>query len=410
MTHPIDVASIDREQFAVVEDPHGNDEVLIVARRGKYSYHAHERLLRALLVTRSGEVLSTGYPKFDNYGESPEIDAAFDRAFALGGVTFREKIDGTLIIADVIRGEVRLRTRGRPGVEWERDAFESLLAREYPDLRARLAREPAIRAHSILIECTLVERPLVLRYDRSKLTFVGLVHKQRIEPVIDVAVEEAVAARLGLDIAPLVTVGSPEELQDVQRAKGREGLVARFRDGDGPDARTLMLKLKSSDFFRLHGLRARLNESRVRQIAIILDLREEDDFLRMTAKYGLDWEAAQMALPFVAPLVAKKREALALFDALKALVEPALGDRDESAKPAYVRRLREVMASDPRFAHKMWFYAGIEWFVRPARARMVLDSNLFDETLVRVQEWSTDPDRYVRALIEAPSERGADEA
>ena len=50
MTHPIDVASIDREQFAVVEDPHGNDEVLIVTRRGKYSYHAHERLLRALLV------------------------------------------------------------------------------------------------------------------------------------------------------------------------------------------------------------------------------------------------------------------------------------------------------------------------------------------------------------------------
>lgn len=406
----IDVASIDREQFAVVEDPHGHDEVLVVARRGKYSYNDLERRLRALLVTRSGEVLSTGYPKFDNYGESPEIDAAFDRAFALGRATFREKIDGTLIIADVIRGEVRLRTRGRPTVEWERDAFESLLAREYPELRERLAREPMIREHSILIECALVERPLVIRYEQSKLTLVGLVHKQRIEPVIDVAVEEAVAARLGLEVAPLVTVNSPEELQEIQRAKGREGLVARFRDGEGEASRTLMVKLKSLDFFRLHGLRARLNEPRVRQIALILDLREEDDFLRMTAKYGLDWEAAQMALPFLSPMLAKRREAHLLFDALKTLLAPSLGERSASDKPAYVRRLREIMASDARFSHKMWFYAGVEWFVRPEQARIVVDSNLFDEPITRIQEWATDPDRYVRALIEPPSERVADEA
>ncbi len=396
----IDIDSIDREQFAVVEDPRGNDEVLIVARRGKYAYNATERRLRALLVTRAGQVLSTGYPKFDNYGENPEVDAAFDRAFALGQATFREKIDGTLVIADLIRGELRLRTRGRPEVEWERDAFDALLAREYPRLRERLSQEPMIEEHSILMELSLVERPLVVRYERSTLTLVGLVHKERIEPVIDVAVEEAVAARLGLEIAPLVTVRSHDELLEIQGVKGREGLVARFRDGEGGPA--LMLKLKSADFFRLHGLRARLNESRVRQIALILDLREEDDFLRMTAKYGLDWEAAQMARPFLAPLIAKKREALALFDALKALVEPALGDRQDSAKPAYVRRLREVMASDARVSDKMWFYAGIEWFVRPERARIVIDSNLFGETIVRISEWVTDPDRYVRALIEAP--------
>ncbi len=187
----IDIDSIDREQFAVVEDPRGNDEVLIVARRGKYAYNATERRLRALLVTRAGQVLSTGYPKFDNYGENPEVDAAFDRAFALGQATFREKIDGTLIIADLIRGELRLRTRGRPEVEWERDAFDALLAREYPRLRERLSQEPMIEEHSILMELSLVERPLVVRYERSTLALVGLVHKERIEPVIDVAVEEA---------------------------------------------------------------------------------------------------------------------------------------------------------------------------------------------------------------------------
>lgn len=395
-----DIDAIDRAQFAVVEDERGHDEVLIVARRGKYAYSERERLLRALLVTRAGTVLSTSFPKFDNYGENPPCDAAFDRAFARGDATFREKIDGTLIIADVIRGDVRLRTRGRSEVEWERAAFDALLEREYPQLRERLAREPMIEEHSILIELTLADRPLVLRYDRSKLTLVGLVHKQRIEPMDNVRVEEEVAARLGLDLAPLVNLRSTDELRDVQRSTGREGLVARFRDDDG---RVRMLKLKSADFIRLHGLRARLNEPRTRQLACILDLREDDDFLRKTAKYGLDWEAAQMAAPLLSPLLAEKRAALVLFEELKAALEPHLGARAQSAKPEYIRALRAWIANDPRYSHKMWFYAGVEWFVRPETAHVVIDAHVFNEPLTRIQAWALDPDRYVRALIEAPS-------
>ncbi len=395
----IDIAAIDRAQFAVVDDERGADEVLIVARRGKYAYTDDERRLRALLVTRGGVVLSTGFPKFDNYGEDARCDRAFDRAFALGRATFREKIDGTLIIADLIRGELRLRTRGRPEVEWERAAFDALVEREHPQLRARLANEPLIEAHSILFEFALADRPLVLRYDRSSLTLVRLVHKQRIEAVDDKEVEAALARRLGVEIAPEVLVRSLDELREVRGAKGREGLVARFRDDEG---RTRMLKLKSEDFLRLHGLRARLNEPRTRQIACILDLREDGDFLRETARYGLDWEAAQMAVPLLAPLLAEKRALLARLDALKAELEPWLQQRDPRAKAAYIARLRELCASDPRFGHSMWFYAGVEWFARPAQARMVIDAHVFNEPLARIQAWALDPDRYARALIDAP--------
>lgn len=330
----IDVAAIDRSQFAVVEDEHGHDEVLVVARRGKYGFSDEERKLRALLVTRAGEVLSSGFPEFDNYGENPSCDAAFDRAFARGAATFREKIDGTLIIADLVRGELRFRTRGRAQVEWERAAFDALVESVYPTLRARLAAEPLIRDHSILFEYTLAERPLVLRYERSTLTLVGLVHKARIEPLDDVALEDALAARLGLEVAPPVELRSIDDLQDVQRARGREGLVARFRDEQG---RVQMIKLKSADFIRLHGLRARLNESRTRQLACILDLREDGDFLQKTARFGLDWEAAQMAAPFLAPLLAARRAALARFEKLEVELETHLADRAPTAKGAYVR-------------------------------------------------------------------------
>ncbi|MFO0557556.1 MAG: RNA ligase [Polyangiales bacterium] len=399
----IEIGSIDRAQFAVIEDARGHDEVLIVARRGKYSYTEQERRMRSLLVTRAGVVLSTGYPKFDNYGENASVDAAFDRAFAQGRATFREKIDGTLIIADVIRGEVRLRTRGRAEVEWEREAFDALVERDYPTLRDRIAREPLVESHSILLEFTLADRPQVLRYDRSKLTLVGLVHKERVEPVVDLSIEEALAQRLGLELAPLVAVESPEALRSVQSSIGREGLVARFHDESG---RVRMVKLKSEDYLRLHGLRARLNEPRTRQLACILDLREDEDFLRETAAFGLDWEAAQFALPLLAPLLAKKRAALALFDELKARLEPWLSDRAPSAKSAYIAALREVMASDPRFQDRAWFYAGVEWFVRPEQARMVIDAHVFNEPLARIQAWALDPARHVRALIDAPEHDG----
>lgn len=195
-----------------------------------------------------------------------------------------------MIIADVIRGEVRLRTRGRAEVEREREAFDALIE--------------------------------------------------------------------------------------------REGLVARLRDDGG---RVPMVELETEDDLRLHGRRARLNEPRTRQLACILDLREGDDLLRETAAFGVDWEAGQLAVPLLAPLLAKKRAALALFDELEARLESRLNDRAPSVKSAYIAALREEMASDPRFQDRTWFYAGVEWLARPEHARRVIDAHVFKTPLARIQ-------------------------
>ena len=105
----IDLASIDRHSFKVNTV---GGEVMIQPHRTKLRWSDEELPWRSLVTDPSGRVLSAAWPKFFNYGENAAHDADFVRALAAGEVTFVEKLDGTLLVADARRGGPRLRTRG----------------------------------------------------------------------------------------------------------------------------------------------------------------------------------------------------------------------------------------------------------------------------------------------------------
>src|SRR5688572_24677969 len=106
----LDVGSIDRTQFKVVEE---EGETLIIPLKDKYRWRDDELHLRSLVLDATGTVISAGFPKFFNFGEQPERDRELAAAMARGGVEFPEKLDGSLIVADRVGGVPRLRTRGR---------------------------------------------------------------------------------------------------------------------------------------------------------------------------------------------------------------------------------------------------------------------------------------------------------
>src|SRR5262245_13940787 len=105
----IDLAGIDREQFSVSER---NGRFLITPLKSKHVWAESELHLRSLLVNADGDVLSSGFPKFVNYGENKEHDKTFRLSLGYGTVAFHEKLDGTLIILDFIDGKPHFRTRG----------------------------------------------------------------------------------------------------------------------------------------------------------------------------------------------------------------------------------------------------------------------------------------------------------
>jgi hypothetical protein len=395
----VDVAAVDRTQFKVVEE---GGELLVIPLKDKFRWRDDEVHLRSLVLDRDGHVLSAGFPKFFNLGERDDHDRAFTAAMARGQVELPEKLDGSLIVADRVDGDVRLRTRGRRVLGEFEPEVEALIAADYPRLRAFLAADPLLDDHSLLFEFVSPSRAIVLKPERAALFLLGYVDKLRIAPAWDASTLARAADATGIPVAPVhpLPADLAGVLAQVRAWKGREGVVARFVDEDGAPR---LLKIKAEDYLRLHAFRSRLTGARALKIAWLLDLREDDQLLPALARYGLDWEAAEFARADVAPYLARRRAALARFDAARAVFEPWAGARDKADKRAYVERVRAFLATSADFAEDWWFTCAMRLFdAGEDDARMVVDAAVLGEPLPALRTWRKDADAEIRAILTAP--------
>lgn len=395
----IDVASLDRRQFKVVEE---DGEILVVPFKDKYRWRADEAHLRSLVLDRDGYVLSAGFPKFWNLGEDPAHDGGLAAAFARGAVELPEKLDGSLIVGDRIAGAPRLRTRGSRTLGDLRAELEALIAAEYPGLPAFLAQDPLLGRCSLLFEFVSPNRTVVLRQDRARLYLLGYVDKQTIAPGWDPEVLARVEGATGVPRAPIhpLPADLPAALAQVRGWRGREGVVARFIDDAGVPR---LVKIKAEDYLRLHAYQSRLGGNRARRVAWLLDLRDEAQLLPALARYGVDWEAAEYARADVAPYLVRRRSGLVRFDTLAAELEPVAGERRKRDKRAFVDRVRALLAATDVYPETWWFTVAMKLFDAGADdARLLVDAALLDEPLPSLRAWRQDPEAELRAILSAP--------
>jgi len=258
-----------------------------------------------------------------------------------------------------------------------------------------------------LFELVTPNRTVVLRQERAALVLLGYVDKRTIAPGWDAGILGRIAGDTGVPTAPIHPLPADLDaaLAEVRGWRGREGVVARFIDRDGSaGGAPRLVKIKATDYLRLHAYNARLGGNRARRVAWLLDLRDEAELLPALARYGLDWEAAEYARPDVAPYLARRRAALARFDALCAELEPVAGARKKSEKRAFVDRTRSFLAAGgPAYAETWWFAVSMKLFdAGPDDARLLVDAALLDEPLPSVRKWRADPDAEVRAILNAP--------
>ena len=396
----VDVSSLDRTQFKVVEE---DGEILVLPFKEKYRWRDDEVHLRSLILDRDGRVLSAGFPKFGNLGENPAHDGRLAAAMARGEVELPEKLDGSLIVADRIGGAARMRTRGSRSLGDFASEIEALIAAQYPRLPELLAEDPLLERCSLLFEFVTPNRTVVLRQQRAALFLLGYVDKRTIAPGWDAETLGRIASDTGVPTAPVHPLPADLDgaLAQVRAWRGREGVVARFIDADGTPR---LIKIKATDYLRLHAYNARLGGNRARRIAWLLDLRDEAELLPALARYSLDWEAAEYARPDVAPYLARRRADLARFDALCAELEPIAGARQKSEKRAFVDRVRAFLAAGgPAYAESWWFAVAMKLFDAGAEdARLMVDAALLDEPLPSLRKWRQNPDAEVRAMLNAP--------
>jgi hypothetical protein len=277
-------------------------------------WQGDRRWFRSCLIDEEeGRIVSLGFPKFHNLYEDPITTAAFERALETGDeIWFTQKIDGTLVIRSVVRGEVIFRTRGTiDGGEYGSD-IRRIVEKRYP-----LLLDPEFEPESsLLFEFVSPHYRIVILYPQEDLIFLGAVNHRTLTLAKENELR-ALAAEAGLNLVPSHSLPrSLKELHDeVSSWDIDEGVVCRFADGQE------MIKVKSASYLARHRLRFSLTPRSVRETCESLDIRSLDQFEEYLRESGGDWELAREAKPMVEAYLRAIDEAYRTCAALRSEVQ-----------------------------------------------------------------------------------------
>jgi hypothetical protein len=331
----IDLAAIDRACFFVRPASHPviGSLVQIAPQKSKHRWSADELHLRSLLTRPDGTVVSSGFPKFFNVGEDEAQDAITAETVGGGAAWFTEKLDGSLLIRDVIDGVVLLRTRGSAALSGPRgERAAALVARSAPALL-----DPAVLPGCSLLFEYLSDHPddrIILRHDRPRLVALGWMrlNADRL-PIFEGTPEvlAAMTAALGVPGVPLRSL--PADLDAaaaiVRDWPDSEGVVVR---APRPDGGMHLAKIKALSYLLSHAAQGHLTAERLRRLCWAEGITTEAALVTALHARGVDWEVLHLLRAPLAEWLAHRADVLrrvadftAAVDALAAL--PTLGDR-----------------------------------------------------------------------------------
>lgn len=295
----VNLEEIDQKEFKVSRraDPLLGDVVLINPGFDKGKWTDCQMHLRSLLCDPSGNVISSGFPKFCNYGEQPEKDLDVAVAISSGNAEYSDKKDGSLVIRTVVNGKVHFRTRGSNHLGSFEEPIMKLINREYPDLlKTGLVPEDKI---SYLFEYTSPENKIILSYSKPELTLLAAVTWQVGELEYAYWTETELGMIAKIFGVPMVKFFSlPNNLNDILNEVGpwigSEGIVVRCTL---PDGQLRFVKIKASEYIRLHSLKYHFSDEKIRLFAWSKNIRTVAVLQSELLSLGLDWEVISFVEP-----------------------------------------------------------------------------------------------------------------
>jgi hypothetical protein len=385
----IDLTKIDRDRFDVKER---GLRYLINPLKSTHTWEEDELHLRSLVVDWTGVVLSAGFPKFVNYGENAAHDAAFRTALARGEVEFAEKLDGSLLIMDR-RGDavVEARTRGQTDLGDFLPPVEKLLNTKYPKLvLALLSRQlrELTETHSILFEYIGPENRIVVPYAESGLVLLGVMNKSTLKPSWGPELQ-TISHLTGVPIAETHDLPTtlPELMQTVKGWQDKEGVVARFMDGDTPR----LLKIKASQYVRLHALKFKLSGN-VGKLLFLLGATTVADARERLFNLGVDYEAQQFVEAEILSYIEKYHELTTEYEEFNRRLRAVFMAPDfDGTRKTVALTAREIVETEGYPA--VFFHAAMKIYEgSPSYAwDAVCGAELLQEPHSVVAKWKTNP-------------------
>lgn len=288
----VNLTTIDRTRFSVREYNDGKHTLITRARGLNYDYQPGEHELRSIVVeTATGKVVSSGFPKFFNYGEDKATDRAFRNAKS---IWYAPKFDGSLIIVSPQEdGPAIVRTRGTYTLGEE---FQHVGGMVQDWMSGKMLDEDQFGNVSFLFEYVGPENRIVLPYKESKLVYLGWIdHKTfTFTPWLE--------CKSCQDLDALVS-----EIRASSLDEAGEGVVAYCEDESG---KTLMCKVKTEEYLALHRLRFDMTDKKLRALTAFHGFWTIEQARRfIEERIGLDFECVNAAV--IQEVIDRENHALA---------------------------------------------------------------------------------------------------
>lgn len=292
----IDFSKIDRKDFRVERrETIAGPMILILPTFEKHVWSENDLHLRSLMCREDGIVISSGFPKFRNLGETPREQLELSKSFVSGQLFLADKMDGSLIIRSVVDGHIILRTRGSHEIAPDmRESVMAYIIENHP----KLLNANEFQHGSLLFEWTGPTNQIVLSYSESKLTLLAFMeHYDYLEETTLHTTNKLVPISQALGI-PQARYWTPSELtldemvDNIYKDKNYEGCVATcFQDGNDIP---FLVKIKTKWYLTLH--RAAYNgPAETRSLIAKMKATDPDDLREKMMLSGMcDFEVATM--------------------------------------------------------------------------------------------------------------------
>lgn len=308
----INLQSIDREHFNVHDKIVNGEVVYLVGPNIKgVEWTQQNKIFRSSVWDHDGNLISAGFPKFTNWGESP---AEFPTPENLNGATLVEKIDGSLLIVSKWKGNYILRTRGTVdatqldnGVELE--VFKQKM---FPLIDGS---EKDTWEFSILFEWVSPTQQIVIKHEQPQWYLVGIVNHS------DYSLDEQSelnqwAAQHGLMRPVTYTFSTISDLLDnVEKWVGKEGVCVYSGRGQ------VIHKVKSSWYLVKHRFKSHATLENTVDLFFQLNMPSYQDFEKEISE-KFDYECFDMVRGYASRICDSSKTVKDIIDGINRFVLP----------------------------------------------------------------------------------------
>jgi len=217
-------------------------------------WNSNNLFYRSLITDKEGNVLSSGWPKFFNYGEKPEC---YPKLEDYDDWRFVDKVDGSLVICDYVNEQFSMRTRGTVSYKTLPNAKDfELLPEKHPKVVEFLKENPHL---TLLFEIVTPNNVIVVRPKEIEFYLLGAINKNGMVVVSNQDLTD-IWRKIGpISMPQTYQFDNFSDLskiyQHIKNWRGKEGIVISYNNNQN------RIKLKSDWYCFIHRVKSQLNST-----------------------------------------------------------------------------------------------------------------------------------------------------